>query len=154
MKKIKMFVHGTNIPLPVGNGKLTLCALDDFRDTLRGYHTVVTLCKYKPTYPIGCENENHHSYFRAFVDGEEKWQDAIELVEELLSQGKDVLLHCIHGRDRTGGVAYVVLRNTGKTHSEACIILNKIRPRMALEWQKIMQDRRVFHESLIRSEEE
>ena len=60
MKKIKMVAHGTNIPLPVGNGKLTLCALDDFRDTLRGYHTVVTLCKYKPTYPIGCENENHH----------------------------------------------------------------------------------------------
>tara|TARA_R110002167_G_scaffold110631_1_gene281214 strand:- start:524 stop:775 length:252 start_codon:yes stop_codon:yes gene_type:complete len=82
------------------------------------------------------------------------WITAIELVEELLSQGKDVLLHCIHGRDRTGGVAYVVLRNTGKTHSEACIILNKIRPRMALEWQKIMQDRRAFHESLMREEEE
>ena len=40
----------------------------------------------------------------------EVWAHAVDLVIDLLDTGKDVLLHCVHGRDRTGGVAYVVLR--------------------------------------------
>ena len=154
MKKIKMISHGTNMPLPIGGGTLTLCGLDDFRDTLRGYHEVVTLCRYEPQYPEGSVNKSYHSYFRAFHDSELKWRNAIDLVEILLSQGKDVLLHCIHGRDRTGGVAYVILRNAGKSHREACTLLNKIRPRMAVEWKTIMKERRKFHESLMWGEEE
>tara|TARA_R110000765_G_scaffold103833_6_gene193480 strand:- start:240 stop:704 length:465 start_codon:yes stop_codon:yes gene_type:complete len=154
MRKIKMVTHGTNMPLPIGGGTLTLCGINDFRDTLRGYHTVVTFCKYEPQYTNSDTNERHHYYFRCFYDTPERWRGGVALVEELLSQGKDVLMHCLHGKDRTGGVAYAILRNTGKGHREACTLLNKIRPRMALEWKTIMKDRRAFHESLMWGEEE
>ena len=76
-----MVSHGTNMPLPIGGGTLTLCGLDDFRDTLRGYHEVVTLCRYEPQYPEGSANKSYHSYFRAFHDSELKWRNAIDLVE-------------------------------------------------------------------------
>ena len=155
MKKIKMIAHGTNKPFNLPKGTMTLCGINDFRDTLLPNHTVVTFCKYEPQYTTSDSNERHHYYFRCFYDNEDRWMGAIALVEELLSQGKDVLVHCLHGKDRTGGVGYVVIRNTGKTHSEACTILNTIRPQMTLKWKVIMSDRRKFHESLMtRGEEE
>lgn len=89
---------------------LTMCDLDDFRDTLEPKHTVVTLCRYPPRFIDSDKQERHHYYFRAHSDDPNIWQHASELVLRLLDEGKDVLLHCVHGRDRTGGVAYIVLR--------------------------------------------
>lgn len=94
-----------------GNGSsLTMCDLEDFRDTLEPKHTVVTLCRYPPRFIDSDKQERHHYYFRAHSDDPNIWQHASELVLRLLDEGKDVLLHCVHGRDRTGGVAYIVLR--------------------------------------------
>jgi len=89
---------------------LTMCDLEDFRDTLEPKHTVVTLCRYPPRFIDSDKQERHHYYFRAHSDDPNIWQHASELVLRLLDEGKDVLLHCVHGRDRTGGVAYIVLR--------------------------------------------
>ena len=89
---------------------LTMCDLEDFRDTLEPKHTVVTLCRYPPRFIDSDKQERHHYYFRAHNDDPNIWQHASELVLRLLDEGKDVLLHCVHGRDRTGGVAYIVLR--------------------------------------------
>lgn len=89
---------------------LTMCDLEDFRDTLEPKHTVVTLCRYPPRFIDSDKQERHHYYFRAHNDDPNIWQHASELVLGLLDEGKDVLLHCVHGRDRTGGVAYIVLR--------------------------------------------
>ena len=89
---------------------LTMCDLEDFRDTLEPKHTVVTLCRYPPRFIDSDKQERHHYYFRAHSDDPNIWQHASELVLRLLGEGKDVLLHCVHGRDRTGGVAYIVMR--------------------------------------------
>tara|TARA_R110002073_G_scaffold90735_3_gene214121 strand:+ start:424 stop:921 length:498 start_codon:yes stop_codon:yes gene_type:complete len=89
---------------------LTMCDLEDFRDTLEPKHTVVTLCRYPPRFIDSDKQERHHYYFRAHNDDPNIWQHASELVLGLLDEGKDVLLHCVHGRDRTGGVGYIVLR--------------------------------------------
>ena len=100
-----------NIPIAFNNGStLTMCDLEDFRDTLESKHTVVTLCRYPPRFIDSDKQERHHYYFRAHSDDPYIWQHASELVLRLLDEGKDVLLHCVHGRDRTGGVAYIVLR--------------------------------------------
>mgnify|MGYP003319474761 FL=1 len=47
---------------------------------------------------------------------------------DLLEDGKDVLLHCVHGRDRTGGVAYVVLHLHGFNHLHAQTAMAEARP--------------------------
>lgn len=100
-----------NISYTFKNGSsLTMCDLEDFRDTLEPKHTVVTLCRYPPRFIDSDKQERHHYYFRAHSDDPNIWQHASELVLGLLDEGKDVLLHCVHGRDRTGGVGYIVLR--------------------------------------------
>jgi protein tyrosine/serine phosphatase len=100
-----------NISFTFKNGSsLTMCDLEDFRDTLEPKHTVVTLCRYPPRFIDSDKQERHHYYFRAHNDDPNIWQHASELVLGLLDEGKDVLLHCVHGRDRTGGVGYIVLR--------------------------------------------
>lgn len=126
-----------NLRMSVGCGSLTLCDLLDFRETLRDDHTVVTLCRHPPAFlPEGPTVPWVHRYFRAYEQRIEPWLIAIEEVRCLIEEGRDVLLHCVHGRDRTGVVAYAVLRSFGYGHEEVVSQLCAHRPRMAEVWPR------------------
>lgn len=135
----------TPIELPVGT--LTMCDVKDFRDTLKPNHTVVTLCKYPPKYNESDKNECYHYYFRYHNADSEVWATAALIVLDLLIEGRDVLLHCVHGRDRTGGVAYAVLRLFGFNHETVCTMMQGARPKMHDEWNTILDERRETHEA-------
>ena len=138
-----------NTPIKVSNGSLTMCGLDDFRDTLQSNHTIVTLCRYPPRYIDSDKHERHHYYFRAKNSTPEVWAHAVDLVIDLLDEGKDVLLHCVHGRDRTGGVAYAVLRLLANlTDEEVRATMAKLRPSMAIPWSKILPDNKELYEKI------
>jgi len=139
-----------NQAIKVSNGSLTMCGLNDFRDTLQLNHTIVTLCRYPPRYIDSDKHERHHYYFRAKNSTPEVWAHAVDLVIDLLDTGKDVLLHCVHGRDRTGGVAYVVLRLLADlTDEEVRATMVKLRPSMAIPWSKILPDNKELYDSIV-----
>ena len=139
-----------NKSIKVSNGSLTMCGLSDFRDTLQPNHTIVTLCRYPPKFIDSDKHERHHYYFRAKNSTPEVWAHAVDLVIDLLDTGKDVLLHCVHGRDRTGGVAYVVLRLLADlTDEEVRATMVKLRPSMAIPWSKILPDNKELYDSIV-----
>ncbi len=138
-----------NTPIKLGEGSLTMCGIDDFRDTLRKEHTVVTLCRFSPKWSMTDKNERHHYYFRAHNKDPKIWAHAVGIVIDLLKDGKDVLLHCVHGRDRTGGVAYAVLRFFGYEHAWAYIAMVHARPSQEAEWAVKIPYRRKFYEEII-----
>ena len=124
-----------NTPIIFANGSsLTMCDLEDFRDTLKPTHTVVTLCRFPPRFIDSDKQERHHYYFRAHNDDPFIWQHASELVLDLLDKGKHVLLHCVHGRDRTGGVGFIVLNHMFPTkQSEVLEMMGKARPKIGYD---------------------
>ena len=122
-----------NTPIKLGEGSLTMCDIWDFRDTMRPEHEVVTLSRYLP---------NYHS-------ADKIWVHAVGIVIDLLEDGKDVLLHCVHGRDRTGGVAYVVLRLQGFTHEEAHAKMVEVRPSQEEAWATKIPMRRPLYDKII-----
>ena len=130
-----------NRRMDVAEGSLTLCDLLDFRGTLSDDHTVVTLCRYPPSFvDEGPTVPWIHRYFRAYDDRIEPWLVAVEEVRCLIEEGRHVLLHCVHGRDRTGVVAYAVLRSFGYRHEAAIDRLCAHRPRMASVWPQRLNE--------------
>ena len=138
-----------NTPIKLGKGSLTMCDINDFRDTLRKEHTVVTLCRYTPRWSMADKNERHHYYFRAHNKDPAIWSHAIQIVMDAIAEGKDVLLHCVHGRDRTGGVGYAVLRLHDYEHDQAHFAMAEARPCMASMWDNIIPQRREMYEEII-----
>ena len=138
-----------NTPIKLGEGSLTMCGIDDFRDTLRKEHTVVTLCRFPPKWSKTDKNERHHYYFRAHNEDPAIWSHGVSIVMDLLKDGKDVLLHCVHGRDRTGGVAYVVLRLNGFSHEEAHAKMVEVRPSQEKAWATKIPMRRPLYQKII-----
>ena len=69
------------------------------------------------------------------------------------------MLHCIHGRDRTGTIAYVVLRDMlanhlpkPHTHHDAVLLnMYEARPSRAREWKSLMKERQTFHDALLKT---
>ena len=139
-----------NKSIKVSNGSLTMCGLSDFRDTLQPNHTIVTLCRYPPKFIDSDKHERHHYYFRAKNSSPEIWAHAVDLVIDLLDGGKDVLLHCVHGRDRTGGVAYVVLHLLGNTIGETISKMMVARPSMVKEWSTILHENKDLYNDIAR----
>ena len=140
-----------NQSIKVSNGSLTMCGLNDFRDTLKAHHTIVTLCRYPPKFIDSDKHERHHYYFRAKNSTPEIWAHAVDLVIGLLDEGKDVLLHCVHGRDRTGGVAYVVLRLLANLDDqEVRAKMVRLRPSMAIPWSDILPKNKELYDSIAR----
>jgi protein-tyrosine phosphatase len=138
-----------NTPIKLDEGSLTMCDINDFRDTLRKEHTVVTLCRYTPNWSSVDKNERHHYYFRAHNDDPKIWVHAVRIVMDAIAEGKDVLLHCVHGRDRTGGVAYAVLRLFGYEHDEAHLAMVDARPSQEAAWAVKIPYRRKLYEEII-----
>ena len=136
-----------NTPIELPGGTLTMCDVKDFRDTLKPNHTVLTLCKYPPKYNESDKNECYHYYFRYHNADPEVWAIPVLMVHDLIIEGHDVLLHCVHGRDRTGGVAYAVLRLFGFNHETACTMMQGARPKMHDEWKTILDERRYTQEA-------
>ena len=138
-----------NKPIKVSNGSLTMCGLSDFRDTLQSNHTIVTLCRYPPKFIDSDKHERHHYYFRAKNSTPEVWAHAVDLVAGLLEDGKHVLLHCVHGRDRTGGVAYAVLRLLANLDDqEVRAKMVRLRPSMAIPWSDILPKNKDLYDSI------
>jgi len=137
-----------NTPIKVSNGSLTMCGLNDFRDTLKAHHTVVTLCRYPPKFIDSDKHERYHYYFRAKNSSPEIWAHAVELVMGLLDAGEDVLLHCVHGRDRTGGVAYCILRMFGYDVGQTVARMMVARPSMVKEWSTILHENKDLYDKI------
>jgi protein-tyrosine phosphatase len=138
-----------NTPIKLGEGSLTMCDINDFRDTLRREHTVVTLCRFPPKWSMVDKNERHHYYFRAHNQDPKIWAHAVQIVMDEIEDGKDVLLHCVHGRDRTGGVAYAVLRLFGYEHEQAHLAMVDARPSQEAEWAIKIPYRRPLYEEIV-----
>ena len=138
-----------NTPIKLGEGSLTMCDINDFRDTLRKEHTVVTLCRFPPKWSVVDKNERHHYYFRAHNDDPKIWTHAVQIVMDAIAEGKDVLLHCVHGRDRTGGVAYAVLRLHEYEHDQAHLTMVDARPSQESAWAVKIPLRRPLYEKII-----
>ena len=162
----------TNTPTDVSNGTLTMCGLNDFMETMeivnkRGRSpsrnpAVVTLCD-KPHRQWHGETYCHYLSYRKFTPIEH-WTAAAQKVIKLLGEGRDVVLHCIHGRDRTGTIAYVVMRHLGckihyntpreKNIRDHDFVLEKMyeaRPSRVREWQTLMKERQTFHDVLLKT---
>ena len=137
-----------NKSIKVSNGSLTMCGLSDFRDTLQPHHTVVTLCRYPPKRIDSDKHERHHYYFRAKNSTPEVWAHAVDLVTGLLEEGKHVLLHCVHGRDRTGGVAYCLLRMFGNDVGQTITKMMVARPSMVKEWSTILHENKDLYDKI------
>ena len=138
-----------NTPIKLGEGSLTMCDINDFRDTLRKEHTVVTLCRFPPKWSVVDKNERHHYYFRAFNEDPAIWTHAVQIVMDAIAEGKDVLLHCVHGGDRTGGVAYAVLRLHEYEHDQAYLAMVDARPSQESAWAVKIPLRRPLYEKII-----
>ena len=142
-----------NTPIKLVKGSITMCGIDDFKETLKDEHTVVTLCRYPPKGIDLSNHETHHYYFTAYGTNYKVWIHAVNLVMELLDEGKDVLIHCIHGRDRTGGVVYCVLRLLGDTHDVAYYTMCNARPSQIDEWSVRIPNRLEEYEKIIKGYE-
>ena len=138
-----------NTPIKLGEGSLTMCDINDFRDTLLKEHTVVTLCRFPPKWSMVDKNERHHYYFRAHNQDPKIWAHAVGIVMDAIAEGKDVLLHCVHGRDRTGGVAYAVLRLFGYEHDQAHLAMVDARPSQEAAWAVKIPYRRKLYEEIV-----
>ena len=140
----------TNTPIQVFNGTLTMCGLNDFMETVEGMDNpaVVTLCD-KPHRQWHGETYCHYLSYKKFTPIEH-WTAAAQKVLKLLKQGRNVLLHCIHGRDRTGTIAYVVLRQY-LNDPYALQQMYEARPSRAREWQTLMKERQTFHDALLKT---
>ena len=99
-----------NTPIEFPKGSITMCGIDDFRDTMKPHHTVVT---------------------------------------DLLEEDKDVLVHCVHGRDRTGGIVYMLLKMLGMTHKEIYKVMSEARPSQAEEWVSRLNRREMKYDKII-----
>ena len=137
-------------------GSLTMCGLDDFMKTMEMVEerthdpVVVTLCD-KPHRQWHGETYCHYLSYKKFTPLA-NWTAAAQKVMKLLDEGRDVVLHCIHGRDRTGTIAYVVLRGWGNIeHDTAIQMMYEARPSRVREWRKLMKERQSFHDVLLKS---
>lgn len=154
----------TNTPINVGNGTLTMCGLNDFMETVEGIDfnegnpAVVTLCD-KPHRQWHGETYCHYLSYKKFTPLEH-WTAAAQKVMKLLDEGRNVVLHCIHGRDRTGTIAYVVLmknespydkcaKNTA--HNFVLGAMYEARSSMKRQWSSLMKERQSFHDVLLKS---
>tara|TARA_R100001198_G_C5217845_1_gene200994 strand:+ start:88 stop:573 length:486 start_codon:yes stop_codon:yes gene_type:complete len=158
----------TNAPIQVGNGTLTMCGLNDFMETMEMVKemthdpAVVTLCD-KPHRQWHGETYCHYLSYKKFTPIEH-WTAAAQKVMKLLDEGRDVVLHCIHGRDRTGTIAYVVLRHLGysisyntaygnnhRDHDSVLEMMYEARPSRVREWKTLMKERQTFHDALLKT---
>ncbi len=151
-----------NIPIPAYQGTLTMCGLNDFMETIKIFHepenvAVVTLCD-KPHRQWHGETYCHYLSYKKFTPLE-NWTAAAQKVIKLLGEGRNVVLHCIHGRDRTGTIAYVVLRDMlanhfpeSRSHHDAVLLnMYEARPSMKRQWSSLMKERQSFHDVLLKS---
>ena len=138
-----------NTPIKLPKGSITMCDIKDFRDTMKSHHTVVTLCRWQPTWHHSDKNERHHYYFRAHNNDPAIWGHALNLISDLLEEDKDVLVHCVHGRDRTGGVVYMLLKMLGMSHDEVFKMMCDARPSQADEWSDRLNRRRLKYDRII-----
>tara|TARA_R110002073_G_scaffold70809_1_gene174561 strand:+ start:591 stop:1076 length:486 start_codon:yes stop_codon:yes gene_type:complete len=158
-----------NTSIEVGNGTLTMCGLNDFMETMEYVEemthdpAVVTLCD-KPHRQWHGETYCHYLSYKKFTPLE-NWTAAAQKVMKLLDEGRDVVLHCIHGRDRTGTIAYVVLRhylndnfeytNEFKEgmnlHPYVLQQMYEARPSMKRQWSSLMKERQSFHDVLLKT---
>ena len=135
VKQLNSLVGSPNVELQIGNGTLILCGLSDFEQAIKPAKTIVTMSRYPQVFPQDCmENEWIHCHFRFNSEETFVWTSVTETVVSLLEDGHDVVLHCIMGKDRTGKVAYMVLREYGYTHKEAIKSIGEIRPVCAEFW--------------------
>ena len=138
-----------NTPIKLPKGSITMCDIKDFRDTLETEHVVVTLCRWQPTWHHSDKNERNHYYFRAHNNDPAIWGHALRIVFDLLEADKDVLIHCVHGRDRTGGIVYMLLKILGMRHGEAFDTMSAARPSQADEWSVRLDKNEMKYDRII-----
>jgi protein-tyrosine phosphatase len=113
---------------------------------------VVDFCERCEAFSLPEDGRQCNYYFRAHNTDPAIWGHAVQLVVDLIEEGKDILLHCVHGRDRTGGVGYAVIRTLypSWTHGTVCNVMkNHMRPAMEEEWSTILDERQEFYNEIL-----
>ncbi|MBT5025742.1 MAG: hypothetical protein HON05_03145 [Euryarchaeota archaeon] len=130
----------TNQPIDLWSGNLILCGVEDFMDTFETYlpEVVVTMCSSPPHFPkLNSEGRWLHRDFSGYdLENYNVLGTIVVDVMAALNSGKQVLLHCLHGQDRTGiiGLALVRLANSSATESEVRSIMCRGRPNRESYW--------------------
>ena len=106
-------MESTNQKIPVFNGHLVLADVNDFEDTFNQHlpDMVISMSSKPPGFPeIAHEGE---WLFRNFGGYDLKNMDAMGAIAneaiDALQEGKTVLIHCLHGQDRTGIIGAALL---------------------------------------------
>ena len=103
----------TNWTIPLFNGELVMADVHDFQATFNRYQpdVVITMSSKPPAFPeVAYEGE---WLFRNFGGYDLLNMDAMGTIAneaiDALQQGKTVLIHCLHGQDRTGIIAAALI---------------------------------------------
>ena len=106
-------MESTNRKIPVFNGHLVLADVDDFEDTFNQHlpDMVISMSSKPPAFPeVAYQGE---WLFRNFGGYDLKNMDAMGAIAneaiDALQEGKTVLIHCLHGQDRTGIIGAALL---------------------------------------------
>ena len=65
--------------------------------------------------PLDCQRDS--------MSPKEEWQDALDMLDALVSEELTVYVHCAQGIHRTGCLLYLFYRNRGMTHDQAWLHL-------------------------------
>ena len=106
-------MESTNRKIPVFNGHLVLADVNDFEDTFNQHlpDMVISMSSKPPAFPeVAHQGE---WLFRNFGGYDLKNMDAMGAIANeaigALQEGKTVLIHCLHGQDRTGIIGAALL---------------------------------------------
>ena len=106
-------MESTNQRIPVFNGHLVLADVDDFEDTFNQHlpDMVISMSSKPPAFPeVAHQGE---WLFRNFGGYDLLNMDAMGAIANeainALQEGKTVLIHCLHGQDRTGIIGAALL---------------------------------------------
>jgi len=133
-------ILSTNQSVSVFGGRLVLAGVDDFEDTFNQHlpDMVITMSSKPPAFPkVAYDGE---WLFRNFDGYDLKNMDAMGTIAneaiDALKEGKTVLIHCLHGQDRTGiiGAALIFAAHEGDMNSVLDNIMIRARPVRAGYW--------------------
>lgn len=106
-------IPSTNQKIPVFNGHLVMADVDDFEETFNQHlpDVVISMSSKPPVFPeVAHQGEWLFRNFGGYDlhNMEAMGSIANEAIDALL-EGKTVLIHCLHGQDRTGIIGAAIL---------------------------------------------
>lgn len=131
-------IPSTNQMIPVFNGHIVLADVNDFEDTFNRHlpDMVISMSSKPPAIPeVAYDGE---WLFRNFGGYDLKNMDAMGAIAneaiDALQEAKTVLIHCLHGQDRTGIIGAALLFAGHERGMNIDMLMTKARPVRADYW--------------------